>query len=401
MQSASALKTNPSIRLTPKRKLSGNPDIYLFPQTKFVSTPGERSGIRNQIAVYDRMMLDDRVSQAIGIVNSAIKSLNWRIDASEPDIAQFVRSCLADLQFKQFVAQLLEARVYGYSVFEEIWAVHNGKYRIVQERLLPCKRVGFRMNEFAELTAVVFDGEPIRSDWFHIFTYPQNKPESFFYGISDLQKIVREWQTKETLKRYRNIGLENFAFPLIVAIYDENVYRPDSPEYSDLMQMLEGIKDDARIALPAHQNPQDGNLIPGVTLKFLEPDFSGGGFTAFEQAIESENKAIDRSLGLPDNLGFTETGSGSYAKAQVEFDIFWRVVTDIAEIVQENIQTLVDRLMRYNYPDQTARFEFDVNHDKGISENKAKTLELLKNSGIPVSRQFIRRYLDLSESDLT
>lgn len=389
-------KTEASI-VVARPGLQRNPDMLMQGFRDLSLVPGDRSGRSEYYRIYERMMLDDRVSQVVSVVNSAVLSLAWRIESDDPSVSAFVKSCLEGIGVRRFLGNLLEARVFGFAAFEEVWSLDDGLYRLKEERYLPYERVEFAVDRFGNLESVHFDGEPHPADWFHVFTYPEIRPGNLHYGVSDLRQVYREWFTKDVLKRYRNLGLENFAYPLMVVTYDENRYRPGTRQWEELSRLVEGYKDDARVALPAGVNAVTGEIAPGVRIEFLEPQFSGGGFEAFESAIESENRAIARNLGLPDDLGFTESGSGSYAKAVQEFEIFWRVVCDIASLVEASVQSVVERIAAYNFPDAKARFLFDTTQDKGLSESKASALKLLKEAGIAVTDEFVASYLGMGK----
>ena len=391
----------PSIAVIPKGALTGNPDILMHTGGEFAQFPGNLSSRRAVMGIYEKMMLDDRISQVMSVVNSSVRTLEWYVESEDTDAADFVRENLRSLDIGRFIGNLLSARVYGFAVFEEVWKNENGRYRIIDERLLPARKVEFVADEFAQLVTVKYDSVEYPVEWFHVFTYPDIRPDSYHYGTSDLKKIYREWYTKDVLKRYRNLGLENYAFPIVVVTFDENRYRPGTPEWDALQAMVEGIKDDARLTLPGALSPIDGSLMPGVEVKFLEPRYADGGFEALEKAIGSEDKAIARNLGLPDDLGFTDTPAGSYAKARQEFDMFWKNITDIAETVEASIRKVVERLTGHNYPCAKVRFGFEVSRDKGITAQKAEVLKTLAEAGLTLDKGFTARYLNISETELS
>jgi hypothetical protein len=360
-----AKHANSKVRLLPGNRNKGNPDILIAGYEELALSPSDKASRASLMRTYEKMLLDDKVSQVMEIVNSAVRSMPWSVVSDNPEVAEFITGNLNTLNLKQFVGNLLSARAFGFAVFEEIWEKdlsnpENPRYRIKEEKLLPYHRIEFVTDKYAVLRAIEFDGEEKPLEWFHIFTYPQIKPDSYHYGVSDLCKIYREWFTKDILKKYRNLGLENFAFPIVVAIYDENRYREGTREWEELLAMLDGLKDDSRVALPSGINPSSGELMPGVRLEFLEPKFGGGGFNAFERAIENENRAIARNLGLPDDLGFSDTRTGSYAKSRTEMQLYLQVVNDIAGIVEKNIQKIIDRLVFYNFQEASAKFKFDL-----------------------------------------
>ena len=255
----------PSIAVFPKGQWISNPDPFLNAYGEYSPFPGNYSSFRGIIGIYEKMLLDDKISQVLGAVNSAVKTLGWCFDSPNPEAAAFIREALERLDLRKFISGLLTARVYGFAVFEEVWKSEGGRYVIAEERLLPARKVEFVTDEFAALVSLNYDGREFPLDWFHIFTYPEVMPDSYFYGQSDLRKIYREWYNKDVLKRYRNLGLENFAFPMAVVTYDENRYRHGTPEWDALQSMVAGLKDDARVTLPGTFDPAGKGLMAAAS----------------------------------------------------------------------------------------------------------------------------------------
>lgn len=347
----------------------GNPDFLMLQYREMAPYSFDGLNRSELLNTYQRMVMDDRISQVLEIVNRAVKNLKWHLEGEHEQAKKFIEKALQKLDMKNFIENLLTARIYGFAVFEELWSERDG-FTIIEERLIPAERVEFITDQFGVLLNVAIDGKPLPVEWFHIFTYPAVRPPNFHYGESDLHRIYREWRTKDLLIQYRNLGLENFAFPIVLVDYDETRYRQGTAEWDQLMAMISGIKDDARVALPAGRNPVDGSLMPGVKISFLQPDYSGNGFQAFQQAIESENKAITRNLGLPDDLGFTDSGNGSYAKAREESTMFWQTVADIANKLEANIQKLVDKMIAVNFPNIQLKFSFNIDRTNKIIEDQ-------------------------------
>jgi len=371
-------------------RTTGNSDVLMLASGGyFLIKNGEST--RGTLPIYEEMLLDDKISQVMRIVNSSVLSLMHQFKSEDKLAAEFVQENFDLLRFDDWKEDLLEARSFGYSVQEKIWGARRGRWWIDRLKMVPHDKIDFEVNQYGNLEHVLYHGKPYHPNMFHVFTYPRVRAGNF-YGQSDLRCVYREYYSKKVLKQYRNIGLENFGFPVVVCVYDEKEFPKGSAKYNSLMAMIRRLKDDSRIALPG-KRAESGEIMPGAKVEFLQPNFSGGGFSAFKAAIDDEDKAIARNLGLPDDLGFSTTGTGSNAKARTQLDMYWDMVIGVAKRVQWTIQTVVNEITAYNFPDAKVQFCFDFESDNGLTEEKARIIQGLSSAGIVIPDEFLSQYL--------
>lgn len=372
---------------------------------------GASVGIASNVVmnIFDEMMTDDKINQAMAIVDSNVVNLDHYVECEDSVVRMFLNDALERMDIRRYKSDALKARQKGFALFEEIWEFAGGRWFIAREKFIPQNRVQFETDTMGKLTALLINGADgkesdkfVNTDWFHLFTYPEIDAYSLYNGHSDLITVYRNWYTKKVLTKYRNLGLENFAFPTVICVYDTNVFPEGSPQLDNLQNMVKGIKDDARILISGRRNGTSVEIMPGATLTFLQPNFAGGGFNALQTAIDSENKAITRALGLPDDLGYTDTKNGSWAKAKEESMIFWERVKAIANILERDLQVIVNRLLERNfgagYP--KAKFRFDTVNDKGLTQEKIEILKGLRAAGIKPSTKFVAGYTGIPETDI-
>lgn len=388
----------------------GNGFIYEGYNTNTL-TLNANGGIANDTVmnIFDEMMTDDKVNQAISIVDSNVTNLDHYIECEDSSVRMFLNNALEHMDIRRYKSDALKARQKGFSLFEEIWETVGGRWYIAREKYIPPNRVRFETDSIGKLTALLINGNDgkdadkfVNTDWFHLFTYPEIDVYSLYYGRSDLITVYRNWYTKKILTKYRNLGLENFAFPTVICVYDTAMFPEGSPQLSSLQTAINGIKDDARILIAGRRMGTSTEIMPGAMLTFLQPNFAGGGFDALQTAIDSENKAITRALGLPDDLGYTDTTNGSLAKAKEESTIFWERVKSIAAVLENDIQVIINRLLERNYGAvyPKAAFRFDTVSDKGLTQDKVNVLKGLREAGIQPSTKFIAGYTGIPETDI-
>jgi hypothetical protein len=99
------------------------------------------------MSIFDEMMTDDKISQAISIIDSNIINLDWYIECSDDGVRRFLNDALHRMDIRRFISDDLKARQKGFALFEEIWENAGGYNYIKREKFIPQNRVQFEVNE--------------------------------------------------------------------------------------------------------------------------------------------------------------------------------------------------------------------------------------------------------------
>jgi hypothetical protein len=212
---------------------------------------------------------------------------------------------------------------------------------------------------------------------FVLFTYQSQFGNP--YGCSDLEATYFPWWTKYNAQKWLAMLLERFGIPPVFGLYDPRQYTGGTLK-EDLQKILQNL-----------QGATSG-VIPRPTkdaLEFWAPTEPAGQATrVFIPSLDYLNKAIARSILMPDLLGMTSDSSqGSYARAKVHFDVFLLVVERIRRDLQTTINHQIIRpMLTLNFPGLK---EFPLWHFMPLTDDLR--LELIKMWNELVTGQVVAR----------
>lgn len=345
------------------------------------------------ITLYEEMMLDDKVSCPFQAVNDSLLSIPHTIQSKYEAINQFVMDNLERINLGDLLEDILTARKYGFALFEPIYKLSGGQWIWDKLILIPHSLVDFIYDtEYGDLEKIRVGGFEHDPSEYMLFVYPKRSIGNCS-GDSELNTIIGKYLDKKGLVRYQNIGLENAAAPVIRAVYDKSALQTGSTAYNEMLSMLSGIKDNSRIAIGGTREPATGKLSADVEVDFLTPP-SGDGLKELGAEIEKKDKDFARAFGVPDDLGLSESNSGSYARAQTQFDKFWEKIVRIGENVEGFVNEMLGQLISYNFENPKEKiFSFDFETDDGLNEKKAKIVQTLRAAGVVIPDEFLTQYL--------
>lgn len=220
--------------------------------------------------------------------------------------------------------------------------------------------------------------------------YVMNPDVDTHYGQSDLKAAYRAWFSKDMTIRFLNIHLERHASGmLIIQAREGKTVRSDSAEYTALQNAMTNVSVKTALLLPQ-----------GLEGKLEKPNNTD----AYESAISLHDKAIAKSLLVPNLLGMSEQGSvGSNAQAQTHLEAFLWVVDMEAGRLEEAInEQLFKRLWELNFgAGPYPRFRFKPISD-AVKIALIKTWnELVKGGSVQhtdTDEAHLRKLLDMPEA---
>jgi len=313
--------------------------------------------VKGGLKVYDEMRLDDQVKACLSLKKQAILAPGWEVEPATEDnpqdqeIADFVTDIFqgVDGSFEYSLWEMLSAMDFGYSLQEKIWKTievgrWSGKWGL---KALKSKRPHFYTFDVDEFSNIKPDGlvqtglatSQVRlpADKFVIYSY--QKEFGNWYGTSDLRTAYRAWWSKDNIVKFWNMSLERFGMPMILA----KLKTSDPSKKQEVDNILNNIQAKTSIVAP------DGL----VDFSFLESEQGGsrrGGQSPYEQALAFHNRAIARSILIPDRL--IEAGEvGAYAQSRTHFDVFlWVIQKARAELEETVVQEqLVRQIVEWNF----------------------------------------------------
>lgn len=370
-----------------------------------------------ELAIYDLMLLDDRVSMAINLKKRLALSVPAAIvpaseDEKDIEIATEIENQLkvngesvykheAGYSFWSSVDNMMDALSYGFKVAEKIWKIDDAKLVLNNLKFKHSRFYDFDYDEFANINKLLIgknygysteiESEEKIYSKFMICTYPYVK-DGNFYGNSELMPIYDKWRSKKHIQKQRDITLEKWGSPIPEAIYDAS--KMSSSEKNSLQDLLDNWQEGTYFLTPGFRNPKTGEMEPKIQFKLHEVK-SGNIGRAFDDAIDQLDKQITRTILFPDKLGFSESPGGSYNQAETQLDLLQVVI----EYTHQWIETIINNQlikqivdMNYNGITEYPVFKFDRISDK----IKSEMLESLINLGVVDKREkWIRHHVGI------
>ena len=374
----------------------------------FIDPMRIRRDIRRYTWVLERMMLDDKLKAAHDFKVTSVLAADWEIKPISENpvdtmIADFVQENLDNLEipFDDMLRNLCDAWNYGYKLAEKIYYIKEGRYYLKTIKNKPSKVIRFNVDDFSNLVSCQYVlgnmQEVIPPDKFVIYINPYLK-DGEWYGEPDLVAVYREWWSKDTLVKIRNIAARTHAMPIRQLIYDENI---TDDELQTMKDEVDDVHENLAIYVPGKRDEASGKLIPIVDLTFLESHRTTT--PEFNAIIDQLDNAMLRRLLIGDKLGVSQTegkSGGSFAMAKVHYDLFTEGILEflhhhIEKIIQKDI---VKQLVDLNFPNVTdyPTFKFKV-ADADLGNRVTILGNAVKAGLVDPNESWVRPYLKWPE----
>lgn len=309
--------------------------------------PDEVAKKKPPFGIYDEMRRDDQVKAVLWLKKFIILSSGWDFDTKEDgqeEIVDDLKQCICSLDNPDFGDALLNILThldFGFSISEPVFDIVDTEagQKVWIKKLKTKAPHGFTIytDDFGNITEI---------EQFTNRGYLKVPPGRFLhlihqfefgvpYGISDLQAAYRAWFSKDKITKFWNIYLERFGNPHVVATLPTNTSKEDKERMLDIIKNLQA---------------KTGITIPeGGKVEIIQPPT---GNTGFENAINSYNMMIARSLLVPDLIGLGGGGitGGSFALGEEHFRIFFMTVEKIRRDLERIInRKVIQPMLEWNY----------------------------------------------------
>ncbi len=320
--------------------------------------------------VYKKMMLDDQVKACSEFKRDAVTSRKWFFDKRpaesgngfDPEherMEKFFKHLIDQLEmpWKDGLDAILTGMRHGFSIVEKVkkpieW--ENRPYWGVKKLvLLPfdsfdggivAKQGTSDVTEFRQIVG----GRPVTRIPRDKVIYFVNRPDvDPLYGESDLRAAYRPYWGKDIAIKFQNIHLERHAGGFVTANVRDAGVLTDPKLRADLKNSLENISALTAILAPV-----------GVDIELKPPARTD----AYDKAIQGYDKAIAKSMLVPNLLGLSEQGDvGSYSQSSTQLEVFFWILDKIVERLEDALnRQLFAELARDNFgTDDFPKFRFE------------------------------------------
>lgn len=314
---------------------------------------------RLSLADYRAMRNNYQLGASLNVLTFVLHQIDWDIQCEDEEIADFIRSELAE-NWTPLVRALSQSFWAGFSPVAVNYKNADGYIRVDKFKdLVPeecrikwAEHEGWAPEGKPKPKLYKFDGiyqngqeiPPENSLW-----YPLLMENGDHYGRKLLKPAFPAWFFSNLIHLFANRYFERFGEPLPVgrARFDDEVDMGDGTYVSGKKAMesiVNTIRNRAAVVLPSDRDPATKEY--DYDIEFLESQMRGADFERYLSRLDEE---MSLAVFTPVLL-FRTADVGSYNLGQAHLRIFQQVLNSIAGDFQYYLQKyLVDRLRILNF----------------------------------------------------
>lgn len=370
--------------------------------------------------VYKEMGLNDSTVAALLItIEMLFRRIKWMIDlptelrgVEEAEKQRdFIQQCLFEdmsNSFDDVISNIMTMLQYGYSIFETVYKVRDGKESLFNDGKIGIKKISFipqdtryRWDIKNNGEILAFEQQAPQSGEIHVIPYSKclhfkcksanENPE----GKSILRGAYRPWYFLKRTQDYESIGVERELNGVPVVRVPNSLLKQAQAQNADAISALEAYK---KIARDLKANSQSGVVIPsdpfsdseGKLSSFRQVDIdllSNRGTRAMDtdKIIQRYQQDIARSV-IASFIMLGSNERGSFALAESQTSLFLAAIEAWTEVIASefnkkqipfliNINGMNPDYMPYIRPGELQPQTFD---------NLASSIMKLAQAGMPL-----------------
>ena len=313
--------------------------------------------------VYQEMSSNDAViGGCLYLIETLIKKANWRVkpasdDAGDIEAAQFVESCMFDMQdqtWSEFISDVLSMLAYGFSFHEIIYKVRRGplekdpKFKSnYSDGKLGWQELPIRSQ--ASLSEWTYDSStgkviefvqetednpvkiPLEGNLLFRTKSNRNNPE----GWSILRRAYRSWYFKKYIEELEGIGIErNLAgIPVLAPPPDVNLFDENNDEMVKMLQWATQLVNELR------QDRNHGIVLPNTEWELKLLGSEGSNKSMDTDTIIRRHEARMAMSMLSDVLILGGDRTGSFALAETKQGLFIQSLQTLINSIADTLNT--------------------------------------------------------------
>ncbi|HOL22295.1 MAG TPA: DUF935 family protein [bacterium] len=300
--------------------------------------------------VYKDLKIDEQIKFCLFIKKILIIGRDIEIKADNDEIKNFITENIESLEPSFFTTMwnIATAVDYGFSVSEILWdRKKDGKIWLKGLKTIPPWTVEFEYNEFGHLTKMTINYEEMPLNKFLIISY-----FSEFGNLKGFPELASAWNPyffKKMTQKFWLKHLERFGSPIAKGYYPKGA---SDEEVEKFFQNVNRIYFQAGILLPRSRDKAED-----FDIEFVESKREGG--SQFYDAMEYSDNRIAKAFLLPNLFGASSIRFGSYALAEKQFEVFYRVTNILQSNIEQALNNKVIKpLIQYNFPNGSAKVNF-------------------------------------------
>lgn len=242
--------------------------------------------------------------------------------------------------------------IYGFSISEVNYKTKGGYHCLDNIKVHSPYLFDIYTDDFFEISKLSYNiwGQEVEKELlpekFIVSTYPFVSHGNF-YGESALKSIYSDVLVIEALEEAQADGARTLSMKPVIHHYVEG---EDKTDEATLRSHLLDLENSDVLSLPGVDN-EDGEVLKKELIEVMENRSDSEGLALISDMLEERYRRINRNLGLPDDLGFTQTNIGSLAKSNNEMDVYTQgIVSNQARLEEIVNRQIIPKMVQYNYP---------------------------------------------------
>lgn len=289
---------------------------------------------------------DGSVKAVLNAMKAPIISAKWDVIGEDEEKVQFVKDNVFNLQSGRCWSDLLKEQLtffdFGYSVFELVWGVQNGRLvlvdiapriqRSIKKFQMDDGGAGVKQRIYTDQHPTRYANIPMEK----LLILTNDKEGDDVTGQSVLRAAYKHYKYKDVLYRIQGIAAERYGVGVPVYTLGETTG--------------EAEKDAAEEAMMNLRSNEKGYLVKhaGEEVDILTPKGNALG-DSIEKAIDHHNKMIQLSV-LANFLSLGDDSVGSFALSTSKISFFLKHIDDKARYISEQFtKQVIAKLIRYNF----------------------------------------------------
>lgn len=360
-----------------------------------------------QVKLYETIYETPIVNLCENVLRSGVLQIPYIITGPDEKQVEMIQKCFKDdINIKQVINGLLDARIYGYMIAEKVYyTTPRGSYKLRSIKFKKPWQFQFETDPYDNLTGLYYTtgadtyknvNDSIYNK-FVIATWP-DVVFGNYYGTSEYYPIV------EIVNRYNasNIMLDQaFKYLLTKPIIHYFNSQTNPEDISKVKAVVNGLSNSSVVHIPASRNAKTDNLEKDYLIEVLPDRADKEGLAPLRDEIKKLEDTIKLSLGVPlDIIG--SSGTGSYARAKTQYLLYSAKVEQMQAWIEETInKQIIQPFININFgkQDEYPMFRFEETNEE-VTQVKADVIQKLVTSGVIDEREeWIREYLGVPAID--
>jgi hypothetical protein len=333
----------------------------------------------------------------------------------DQQLITMINDQIYDMEYETFENTLKalaqNSMTYGFTIAEMNFAQRDGLYVIESIKTKPSFNFNIWVNQVDDIERLQHTPsgtyiERVKLEKFIIGTYPYLR-DGNHYGTSILKSIAFDVDLLEIMEEAQTRGVKMLTIRPVV--HWEKDKDRTKEEIAKIRAAIFNIESASVISLPMDLIPgnEEAGLQKSDEIQVLEDRASSDGVALINDIIDMLQKRITRNLGMPDDLGFTSAGVGSFAKAKEEMDMFLAYVIRNQQYIKDVVnRQIIPPMVKYNFssfPDKyrLPQFIFESIEEDHMGAVASSVDTLIKSGVIESDEQWIRPMLGIPQKQET